>query len=59
MMVWGAFIASTKCNLVLLCFDKHKVVDFVDIMYELALEPYDYYHGNYKHFILIVDGVPI
>ena len=58
-MVWGAFTTFIKCYLVLIPLEKRKALDFVDVVYELALEPFYYHHDNYKHLILMEDGAPV
>ena len=55
-MVWRAFIAFTKCYLVLIPPEKRKALDFVDVVYESALEHFYYHHDNYEHLILMEDG---
>ena len=55
-MVLETFIAFTKCYLVLIPPEKRKALDFVDIVYESALEPFYYHHDNYEHLILMEDG---
>ena len=55
-MVWEAFTVFTKCYLVLNPLEKLKALDFVDVVYESALEPFYYHHDNYEHLILIEDG---
>jgi hypothetical protein len=42
--------------LVLIPPNKRTAKNFVEIVYELALEHY-YYHENYEHLILMEDGI--
>ena len=58
-MVWRAFTAFTKCDLVLIPLEKCKALDFVDVVYELALEPFYYHDDNYEHLILMEDGAQV
>ena len=46
-MVWSAITSSTKSYLVLIPPDKCTAKDFVEIVYESALEHFYYYHDNY------------
>ena len=58
-MVWGAITSSTKSYLVLIPPDKRTAKDFVEIVYELALEHFYYHHDNYQDLILMEDGGPV
>jgi hypothetical protein len=58
-MVWGAITSSTKSYLVLIPPDKRIIKDFVEIVYESALEHYYYHHENYEHLFLMEDGAPL
>lgn len=58
-MVWGAFTASSKCYLVLIPPDKLKAFDFLDVVYQSALEPYYYHHENHEQLLLMEDGAPV
>ena len=46
-MVWSAITSSTKSYLVLIPSNKCIAKDFVEIVYELALEHFFYHHDNY------------
>jgi hypothetical protein len=58
-MVWGAITSSTKFYLVLIPPNKCTAKDFVEIIFELALEHYCYHHENYAYLILMEDGAPV
>jgi len=58
-MVWGAFTTFTKYYLVLIPPEKHKALDFVEVVYESALELFYYHHDNYENLILMEDGAPV
>ena len=58
-MVWRAFTTFTKCYLVLIPPEKHTALDFVEVVYESALEPFYYHYDNYEHLILMEDGASV
>ena len=43
----------------LIPLEKCKALDFVEVVYELALEPFYYHHDNYGHLISLEDGAPV
>ena len=55
-MVWGAITSSTKLYLVLVPRDQRIAKDFVEIVYELALEHFYYHHDDNRDLILMEDG---
>jgi hypothetical protein len=58
-MVWSAITSSLKSYLVLIPPDKRIAKDFIEIVYESALEHYYYHHENYAHLILMEDGATV
>lgn len=50
---------STNYCLVLIALDKCKALDFVKVVYKLALASYYHHHTNYKYLILMEDGAPM
>jgi hypothetical protein len=50
-MIYRAFTTSTKYYLMLVPLNKHKAMDFVEVVFETALMPYYYHHTNYEYFI--------
>lgn len=55
-MVWGAITSSSNCYLVLIPSEKRIAEDFVEVVYEPALQHYYYHHDNYECLILMEDG---
>ena len=58
-MLWDASTGSSKCYLVLILPEKCTVADFVEVVYESALQHYYYHHDNYECLILMEDGAPV
>ena len=58
-MVRGANTGSSKCYLVLIPSDKRTAKDFVEVVYEFALQHYYHHHDNYECLILMEDGAPV
>jgi transposase len=58
-MVWGAFTATSKSNLILMPVGKRTAADFVDLVYDKELETYYFSHRDQAAPILMEDGAPI
>jgi hypothetical protein len=52
-------MAVSKGPLVFISPGKWKANDFVEVIYEGALEPYYHSHDNLEMLILMEDGVPV
>jgi hypothetical protein len=56
LIVWGALTGSSKSYLVLIPSNRCTTKDFVEIVYEGALEHCYWHHDHYEHLILMEDG---
>jgi transposase len=57
-MVWGAFTATSKSNLIQMPVGRRKAVDFTEIIYDGELEDYYFSHHDLEPPILMEDGAP-
>src|SRR5207253_3058397 len=58
-MVWGAFTEHSVCQLVVIPSDRRKAKDFVEVVYEAALEPFYHSHQHIENMLLMEDGAPV
>ena len=58
-MIWGALTVALKGPQVHIPPNQRKANDFIEVIYEGALEPYYHLHKNLKMLTLMEDGAPI
>jgi hypothetical protein len=56
-MIWGAFTATHKLPLIVIPPDRHTVVNFVQIVYDVVLSPFLDVQEDACKLVLMEDGV--